>query len=226
MVFRRRDRRPVLQALTELILPRGGWVRAVRYVYHRLRRLPDPPHRVARGVFVGVLISFTPFFGLHFLGAVGLAWLVRGNVLAALLATFFGNPVTLPLIALGSVELGHLIIGGHSGFGFDEIGQSFATAWSTLWHNCVAIFTPATASWGGLWQFVRDIFLPYALGGALLGTLFGILCYYATLPALNAYQRLRDRQRRERAERAAERRRKAEDKERRRAERAAAAGDQ
>ncbi|MCX8509052.1 MAG: DUF2062 domain-containing protein, partial [Rhodobacteraceae bacterium] len=102
MVFRRRDRRPVLRALTELIFPRGGWKRATQYVIHRLRRLPDPPHRIARGIFAGVFISFTPFFGFHFFGAIAIAMVLRGNVLAALLATFFGNPVTTPLIALGS----------------------------------------------------------------------------------------------------------------------------
>ncbi len=221
MVFRRRDRRPVLTLLSELIFPRGGWKRAVQYVYLRLRRLPDPPHRVARGVFAGVLISFTPFFGLHFFGAILLAWALRGNVLAALLATFFGNPVTLPLIAFGSVELGHWLIGGNVGFGIEEIWQSFAMAGTTVWSNCVAIFTPATVKWTGLWEFFQNIFLPYTFGGLLLGLLFGLLCYYATLPALNAYQAIRERQRRERLEKAVEKRRKAAEKEQKRAERAA-----
>ena len=31
-----------------MIYPRGGFVRATRYVIHRMSRLPDEPHRIAR----------------------------------------------------------------------------------------------------------------------------------------------------------------------------------
>ncbi|WP_330448804.1 DUF2062 domain-containing protein [Paracoccus marcusii] len=50
------------------------------------------------------MVNFTPLFGFHFLSAAAVAWIIRGNVLAALLATFVGNPVTLPFIALMSVS--------------------------------------------------------------------------------------------------------------------------
>src|SRR6056297_4272605 len=94
LVFKRRDRRSILATLFEALWPRGGWARAARYVQHRLNRLPDPPERIARGIFAGVLTTFTPFYGLHFVTAAILAWVMRGNILAALLSTFFGNPLT------------------------------------------------------------------------------------------------------------------------------------
>ncbi|MEZ5885903.1 MAG: DUF2062 domain-containing protein [Paracoccaceae bacterium] len=221
MVFRRRDRRPFTTVLTELVYPRGGWWRAVQYMGLRLRRLPDPPHRIARGVFAGVFISFTPLFGLHFFGAGIIAWAIRGNILAALIATFFGNPVTLPFIAYGAVELGHWMLRDPSGFGFEEILQSFSGVWTSLYHNARALFTPDIADWAGLRHFFDEIFLPYLIGGLIPGAVAGMICYYATLPGVAAYQKLRDRQRRERIERAIEKRQKAADKERRRAEKAA-----
>lgn len=221
MVFRRRDRRPIMTIVSEFFLPRGGWYRAAQYVVHRLSRLPDPPHRIARGIFAGVLISFTPLFGFHFLGAVGIAWAIRGNILAALLATFFGNPLTTPLIALGSVELGHWMLGGDIGFGFEEILASFSAAWSAIYGNFLALFTPRHTDWSGLADFFRNIFLPYLVGGIGPGIITGMICYYASLPIVGAYQKLRDRKRRERIEKAMEKRQKAADKERRRAERAA-----
>lgn len=224
MVFRRRDRRPILTAFSEVFFPRGGWKRAAQYVVHRLRRLPDPPHRIARGVFAGVFISFTPLFGFHFFGAVLLAWAFRGNVLAAVFATFFGNPVTIPLMGIGAVEVGHLILGGTDKMGIDAIFQSFSLAWTSLWHNLLAPFTSYTAQWGGLGDFFRDIFLPYLVGGVPLGLVFGLICYYATLPVIGTYQRLRERQRRERIEKAIEKRLKAAEKERKRAEKAARRG--
>ncbi len=221
MVFRRRDRRPVLTVLSEFFLPRGGWKRAAQYVVHRLRRLPDPPHRIARGIFAGVFISFTPLFGFHFLGAIAIAMALRGNVLAALLATFFGNPVTTPLIALGSVELGHWMLGGTVGFGINEIGRSFTDAWAAITGNIWAIFTEDVADWRGLSEFFWNIFLPYLVGGMVPGILIGMICYYISLPVIGTYQKLRDRQRRERVEKALEKRQKAAEKERRRAAKAA-----
>ena len=66
MVFKRRNPRTWLRTVAEVFYPRGGWRRAVSYVIHRLRRLPDPPHKIARGVAAGVFVCFTPFFGFHF----------------------------------------------------------------------------------------------------------------------------------------------------------------
>ena len=222
MVFRRRDRRPVHVILTELFFPRGGWIRATRYVILRLRRLPDPPHRIARGIFIGVFMSCSPLFGLHFVGTATLAWVFRGNILAALLATFFANPVTLPFIALGSVELGHWLLGGKDTMGFAQISAAFTAAWGDIWANSKALFTTELTQWGGLIGFFHEIFLPYLLGGTILGVFSGGICYWLCLPILNAYHRLRDRTRRERAERAIDKRQKAAEKERKRAEAAAA----
>ena len=42
MVFKRRDKRSYPQLLRDVIYPRGGLRRAVQYVLHRMRRLPDP----------------------------------------------------------------------------------------------------------------------------------------------------------------------------------------
>jgi hypothetical protein len=75
------------QALVDVLWPKGGWTRAATYVKHRLNRLPDSPHRIARGIMAGVFTVFTPFYGLHFFMAAGFALLLRGNVVAALLGT-------------------------------------------------------------------------------------------------------------------------------------------
>ena len=68
--------------MAELLWPRGGWTRAFHYVKHRMKRLPDSPERIARGVWAGVFVTFTPLFGFHFVVAVLLARLLKGNILA------------------------------------------------------------------------------------------------------------------------------------------------
>ena len=109
-MFKRRKPRSYSQLATEMIYPRGGWRRASQYVMHRIRRLPDQPQRIARGFAAGLFVSFTPFFGFHFMMAALVAWIIRGNIVAALLGTFVGNPLTFPFIAVLSVTLGRRML--------------------------------------------------------------------------------------------------------------------
>ena len=110
-MFKRRDSRSVLRIVAEAFWPRGGWLRAAHYVKHRMRRLPGTPEQIARGVFAGAFTVFTPFFGLHFVVAAILAKVMRGSILAALLATFLGNPLTYVPIAWIALQTGHWMLG-------------------------------------------------------------------------------------------------------------------
>lgn len=201
MVFKRRNRRSVLQVLRELLWPRGGWARAATYVSHRLRRLPDDPHRIARGVFAGVFVSFTPLFGFHWFLAALIAWATRGNILAALLATFAGNPLTTPLVAWSSVELGHWILGEPVGMSLREVGDAFGYAGAELWANAKAVFTADVTHWQRLGTFFRTIFLPYLVGGIIPGLVVSLGFYYVTIPIVRGYQKLREVKLKERIER-------------------------
>ena len=192
MVFKRRSPRSYLRILWESVFPKGGWTRAFHYVRHRVRRLPDSSQNIARGVFAGVAVSFTPLFGLHFFISMLIAKLMRGNMLAALLATFFGNPVTFPFIAFTSLKFGHLILGTT----FDETRHmsllgKFSGAWLDLKHNFFAMFTDATAHWDRLATFNNEIFLPYLIGGIAPGIAAGLIAYYLSEPVIAAYQKRR-----------------------------------
>ena len=201
MVFRRREKRSVLQNLREAVWPRSGWGRAFQYVKHRVNRLPDRPHRIARGVWAGVLVSFTPFFGFHFLTAAAVAWIIRGNILAALLATFFGSPISFPIIAVFSVKLGHFILGDRLESGHPEgLLRTFQAASHDLLHNFWAMFTPDHAEWGGLERFFNDVWLPYLVGGLVPGIIAATICYYISLPIITAYQNRRRTRLKERLE--------------------------
>jgi len=192
MVFKRRDRRPLLRVVAETVWPRGGWGRAAQYVKHRLHRIPDSPHRIARGVACGVFVSFTPLFGLHFFVSAMVAWLVRGNIVAALLATFFGNPLTFPLIAALSLRLGNWMMGHERGTeAGPRLGEKFGDAFGEVWHNFKAIFTPEVAHWEELRVFYWDVFLPYVLGGLGPGLLAAWLAYSLSLSLVTAYQHRR-----------------------------------
>lgn len=198
-MFRRRTPKSYFRKVGDSFWPRGGWRRAAIYVGHRLRRLPDPAHRISRGIFAGVFVSFTPLFGLHFLAAALIAWLIRGNILAALLATFFGNPITFPIIAATSVELGSWML-GLPPVPLHRVLNSFSLVSVELWANLKSIFTAETADWTRLVSFFRHIFLPYLVGGILPGFVVGMMAYYASYPLILSYQRGRIHRLRERFE--------------------------
>lgn len=178
---------------SDMIYPRGGWRRAGTYVLHRLRRLPDQPHRIGRGVAAGIFVSFTPIFGLHFLSAAACAWLIGGNILAALLATFVGNPITFPFIALASVSLGRRLLGLGSDLPPHFIFGEFSRASAEIWNNIKSIFGPETAHWAHLSDFFWQIYWPYVVGGSIIGLIVSVISHYLTVPVIRAYHRRRSK---------------------------------
>jgi len=78
--------------------PAMGWRRSVKYLLHRLARLPGTAYSIAGGFACGAAISFTPFVGLHFVISAIVAWIIRTNILASAIGTAVGNPWTFPFI--------------------------------------------------------------------------------------------------------------------------------
>ncbi|MDO6728014.1 MAG: DUF2062 domain-containing protein [Cognatishimia sp.] len=195
MVFKRRDKRPILQIVQEFVWPRGGWARAFYYMRHRVRRLPGSPERIARGLWAGVFSTFTPFYGLHFIVAALLSRAVQGNLLAALLGTFFGNPLSYLPIGVISLKTGHFLLGTEFEQGQERslVGK-FANAGSDLVHNFWAAFTDATMDWHGLSIFWGEVFYPYLIGGILPGIVAATVTYYLSVPVIRAYQKRRAKQ--------------------------------
>ncbi|MDF2094989.1 DUF2062 domain-containing protein [Aquibaculum arenosum] len=111
MLFKRRNKQPLLHRLRAAAWPRPGWRRSARYAAHRLSRLPATPYRIAAGFACGAAISFTPLIGMHFFGGALLAMLVRGNVLASALGTAVGNPWTFPFIWAWTFAFGRWLVG-------------------------------------------------------------------------------------------------------------------
>lgn len=189
MVFKRRDKPPISTRVREAILPRGGWRRAIEYLAHRLRRLPDTPHRIALGVACGVFVSFTPFFGIHLGAAIVLAWVLRANVVASVIGTLAGNPVTIPLIAPIALGLGRKILGyGVTGRDPSRIQDAFGQFFTGLWESVLSLFGYGESEWYKVAHFFQSVIWPYFVGGLLPGLVAAVASYYATRPVVAAYQ--------------------------------------
>jgi len=178
-MFKRREPLPILKRTIELLWPRGGWRRSSTYVAHRLRRLPGTPYRIAAGFASGAAISFTPFIGLHFVGAALLALILRGNLLAAAIGTVVGNPWTFPFIWLWIYGLGKWLIGS------DDL-----TA------------LPQTLSFGYIFENPMRVLLPMAVGGVPTAIFAWFVFFWPLQRAVDQYQRARRRRLRRKIRRA------------------------
>lgn len=136
MLFRRRKPATWRDRVRAILWPRKGIDRPFRYFGKRILRLSASPHAVAVGVAAGTLSAFTPFLGLHVVLAVALAHVLAGNIIAAALSTAIANPLTLPLIWAGTLEVGEILLGApseHSGRALDLAGLYDHLTFSDLW---------------------------------------------------------------------------------------------
>ncbi|MGB0410827.1 MAG: DUF2062 domain-containing protein [Pikeienuella sp.] len=169
-MFKRREKAPFGKRMREMISPRKGWARGFEYMGRRIQRLPDAPESIGLGVACGVITSFTPFFGLHFVVAAGLAWILRANVFASAAGTFIGNPLTFPFIVTISLQLGHRILGDEEG-----VDTSFAE---------LGFFDLLAHTFGN----VQELFLPYLVGGLAPGLICAVISYALIVPLVRTYQ--------------------------------------
>ena len=193
-MFKRRDRRSIVSILMRFFWPKGGLTRAFHYVNYRLRRLPDSSQKISRGIWAGLFTTFTPFYGLHFLTAAIVARLLKGNILAALLATFFGNPLTYVPIGVISLQTGHFFLGTDyipSGEGGKSILEKFLDAGADLKQNIFALVKGLKTDWSRLEIFYQEVFFPYMIGGIIPGLIMASLGYYLSEPIIRAYQNRR-----------------------------------
>ena len=188
MVFKRKKKQTTLGFLKSLFFPEGGWRRAIEYLSHRIKRLPDSPHRIALGLSFGVFASFSPFFGFHFVLGALLAYVFNANIFASILGTFFANPITFPFIAAISVRMGVFIL---DQFPFLKSDKNSANTWlldSQL--NGLGVFEKF------LVEVYFDKFIPYAVGGTICGIITAFVIYILSKPLINSYQKRKRKRKR------------------------------
>lgn len=169
-MFKRRNKRNWAQRIREFFVPSVGYRRSVRYIVSRILRLSGTPHAIAAGVAAGTFASFTPLVGFHFLLSFVVAFLIRGNMLAAALGTAVGNPLTFPFIWASSYRVGSVILGERARPRDPTLHEGlFASSFDTLW----------------------PVLKPMLVGGVPLGIAFGLILYAMTYFAVAGFQKAR-----------------------------------
>lgn len=182
-MFRRRARPPVLNMVKWFFWPERGWNRAGRYVWHRLHRLPGTPHSIAAGLACGGAMSVTPFVGVHFFLAAGLAWLMRGHILASAFGTAIGNPWTFPVIWVTTYYSGQFILG--QGLPSPDISVDFADMFSGLVRSMIE------ADGVLFMEKVWPVWWPMIVGSIPAALLTWSIMYIVFYRLVQAYQKRR-----------------------------------
>ncbi|MFK4764914.1 DUF2062 domain-containing protein [Desulfobaculum sp. SPO524] len=153
---------------TELV---SRWVRLrrwIRYSYLRIMRLGATPHCIALGLALGIFIGFMPIVPFQTVAVLTLAFIFKGNKIAAALGTWISNPIDLPFFYYGLYLVGRWVL-PFDGPGFDpkhlEMSQLIATGW--------------------------ELFAMMVTGGLLLGIPASIATYFITRRMVVGYRKRR-----------------------------------
>ena len=177
-MFRRRHKASIAHRARNIVWPRLGWRRYMRYMLHRLARLPGTPHSIAAGFACGVAMSFTPLVGVHILLALFLSWLIGGSLFSAIIGTIVGNPWTFPFIWLWIYNVGLWLGFATAGAGQVGFGAFFAEFIDAALRTDV----------GFLVDRAWPILAPMLVGGAITALAVWLIFYFILKPLLKAYQ--------------------------------------
>jgi uncharacterized protein (DUF2062 family) len=182
MLFRRREKTSHIERARIWVWPRVSWRRSALYYAKRILRLSATPYAIAVGCAIGAFASFTPFVGLHFAISIALAWLVRGNIIAAAIGTAVGNPLTFPLIWTSTYQLGHAILRGEQAVQLPQFDRLFSLEFSidALWRSIQTLWRLIQT----LWPMIKTM----SVGSLPLGILAGLVVYAIVYKSVAAYQ--------------------------------------
>ena len=159
----------------------GRWRQQIRLSARRLTHLRASPHEVALGCAAGVFASITPLLGVQTLIAVVLATALRASVPAAIIGTFFGNPLSWPIIWAATYAMGLQIIGLEGMLDTAAFERQISLLWAALveWSPQLLDATAAL-----LWPLLG----PMLAGSLPLGLITAVVVYYIARNVIHAWR--------------------------------------
>ena len=153
--------------------------------------LNEEPSRLAVGMAAGVFIGLTPFYGLHTLLALVVAWAFGLNKAATITGAWLNLPWFAPFVYAFCLRLGEAVISGDwSGFSLASVhglassvgGILQASPWET-----------AGTLWEAIWGMLFHASVPLFVGTTIVGVVLAVAAYFITLEGVRDVRRLRAR---------------------------------
>jgi uncharacterized protein len=172
-MFRRRQKLSLRAKVGGFFWPRIGWKRAGLYYWYRLHRMEGTSRSIAAGLAFGVAAAMTPFYGLHTIVALAIAWIFGANMVAAAVGTFSNNPWTAPPIWFGTYYVGARILGGDVSSNPNFINM-FKHLTEAVWNLDMELFAES------IWPVLK----PMAVGCLPFAVVTGFATYFILEPLI------------------------------------------
>ncbi len=156
----------------------------VTAVFH----LDEEPSRLAMGMAVGVFIGVTPFYGLHTLLALVVAFVFRLNKAATITGTWLNLPWFAPFVYGFSLKLGEAILSGNFHISRVNVSELAEVAGAYLWANP---YQHAGDFWRLLWDMLFVASKPLFVGTTVVGLVLATVTYVVTLEAVREVRHFR-----------------------------------
>ncbi len=132
------------------------------------------PKRIALGVSLGVLISFSPTIGFQIGLALVAASIFNASRVAAVTCVWITNPLTMGPIYAFTYMVGRPFWSASPDVGLSQLSQTISGG--QHWSSIGAVFT----AFRSIYSLGPGMFMPMLIGGLITGGVAGALCY---LPA-------------------------------------------
>ena len=186
MLFKTRQKSTFISKIFNLLWPKKGWKRIIKYTSLRLKRLPGSPHSIALGFTFGVTAALTPLFGLHFLIGIFLAWLFRVSMVASLIGNLLGNPWTFPFICILNFKVGNIFY--TTSDQIDINMKLLSNELYLLWNTIYKLFIELNYSQSLNYLSQLKLIPPMLLGSLFTIIVVGIPCYFISRFIITNYR--------------------------------------
>lgn len=134
-------------------------------LWHRFIHVKDRPHAVAGGMAIGVFFGFMPPIGFKTVIALGVAYLVQCNPIAAVLGVTLHDLFLWiwPLVWRWEFQVGHWLLSNPHAFAHKLMRSDFNVAEIMHWENFI------------------HVGLPLLVGASVIGIPFAFISYLITL---------------------------------------------
>jgi uncharacterized protein (DUF2062 family) len=150
--------------------------------------LDEAPSRLATGMAVGVFIGVTPFYGLHTLMALVVAYVFRLNKAATITGAWLNLPWFAPFVYAFCLRLGEAVLTGDwSGF---SLASVHGLAESARAYLRASPRETAGTLWQAVWGMLFHASVPMFVGTTLVGIVLAVAAYFITLEAVRDVRRL------------------------------------
>lgn len=142
----------------------------------RLINIDDKPERIALSFSIGIFLGFSPFLGLHTVGALAISFIFNLNKIAILIGVWFNTPWWLVPYYIFATKIG-MILMGYS-IDWQGLKEIFQKGLETGFIN--------TNFWK-LFSSQGKLFLSFLIGSLILSLIFSLFAYPLSLKLLRYY---------------------------------------